>query len=130
MAPKLQIVTVLMQAHLDIIEVVGWYGSVFLFVSSSFQSVWGEAYKSLPLRWALIASIVVWEIGILICGDARGDTTFIVGCALVNLAGSGIHSGSFTVIASIAVLDKRDAYTGLADVVWGSASMTGLWVAG
>ncbi|TGO23176.1 hypothetical protein BPAE_0141g00060 [Botrytis paeoniae] len=63
-------------------------------------------------------------------GDARDDTASIVGCALVDLAGGGICFGSFTVIASIAVPDKRDACTGPAGAVWGVASVIGLLAQG
>ncbi|KAF7915183.1 uncharacterized protein EAE98_011268 [Botrytis deweyae] len=61
---------------------------------------------------------------------ARDETTFIVGCALVGLAGGSIYFGSFTVIPSIAVPDTRDACAGLAGAVWGVASVIGLLVEG
>ncbi|TGO72486.1 hypothetical protein BELL_0449g00030 [Botrytis elliptica] len=61
---------------------------------------------------------------------ARDETTFIVGCALVGLAGGSINFGSFTVIPSIAVPDTRDACAGLAGAVWGVASVIGLLVEG
>ncbi|KAF7907854.1 hypothetical protein EAE99_011853 [Botrytis elliptica] len=78
----------------------------------------------------VFTSIVVCEVSILICGVARDETTFIVGCALVGLAGGSINFGSFTVIPSIAVPDTRDACAGLAGAVWGVASVIGLLVEG
>ncbi|KAF7952597.1 uncharacterized protein EAE97_002094 [Botrytis byssoidea] len=110
MAPKLQIVTILMQVHdFHGIEIVGWYESVFLLALFSFQSVWRKAYIYFSFRWTFLASIVACEVCILIC------------------AGGGIHFSSFTAIASIAVPDKRDACTGFAgfdiDLSFGEASV-------
>jgi MFS family permease len=50
------------------IKSVGWYGSAFLLTLASFQSAWGKMYKYFPLKWTYIGSIVVFELGGLICG--------------------------------------------------------------
>ena len=50
------------------LDQVGWYASAFLMTLASFQSSWGKAYKYLPLKWSFLASVLIFEVGSLICG--------------------------------------------------------------
>ena len=49
-----------------------------------FQSASGKFYKYFPLKISFLASIVIFEMGSLICGVAQNSTTFIVGRAFVR----------------------------------------------
>ncbi len=50
---------------------VGWYASAFYMTLASFQSSWGKAYKYLPLKWTFLASVLIFELGSLICGTSN-----------------------------------------------------------
>jgi MFS transporter, DHA2 family, glioxin efflux transporter len=52
----------------DSLNEVGWYGSAFFLTLASFQSTWGKAYKFFSLKMTFITSIVIFELGSLICG--------------------------------------------------------------
>jgi MFS family permease len=47
---------------------IAWYGSAFFLTLAAFQSTWGKAYKYFPLKSAFLVSIVIFELGSLICG--------------------------------------------------------------
>ena len=47
---------------------VGCYGSAFFLTIAGFQSAWGKLYKFIPLKTIFLTSVVVFEVGSLICG--------------------------------------------------------------
>jgi drug/metabolite transporter (DMT)-like permease len=47
---------------------VGWYGSALFFPLAATQSLWGKAYKYFPIKSAFLLSIVIFEVGSLLCG--------------------------------------------------------------
>ncbi|EPE30953.1 MFS general substrate transporter [Glarea lozoyensis ATCC 20868] len=112
------------------IDSIGWYGSAFFLTLSSFQSAWGKAFKYFPLKSVYLVSILIFEVGSLICALSKNSTTLIVGRAIAGVGGAGIFSGSFTIIAFIAPPEKRGAYTGFVGGSYGVASVVGPLIGG
>jgi MFS family permease len=50
------------------LEDVGWYGSAMFFPLAATQSMWGKAYKYFSVKLVFLFSILVFEVGSLICG--------------------------------------------------------------
>ena len=107
------------------LDQVGWYGSAFFLTLASFQSTWGKAYKYFPLKASFLISILVFEIGSLVCGVAKDSTTLIVGRAIAGAGGAGIASGAYTIIAFSAPPQQRPAFTGILGASYGIASVIG-----
>jgi len=107
------------------LDQVGWYGSAFFLTLASFQSTWGKAYKYFPLKTSFLISILIFEIGSLVCAVAKNSTTLIVGRAIAGAGGAGIASGAYTIIAFSAPPQKRPAFTGILGASYGIASVIG-----
>lgn len=107
------------------VDQVGWYGSAFFLTLGAFQSTWGKAYKYFPLKLSFLISILIFEVGSLICAVANNSTTLIVGRAIAGAGGAGIASGSYTIIAFSAPPAKRPAFVGAMGAVFGLASVIG-----
>ncbi|KAG9792244.1 MFS-type transporter grgE [Exophiala dermatitidis] len=107
------------------LDQVGWYGSAFFLTIGSFQATWGKLYKYFPLKISYLASIIIFEVGSLICAVANDSTTLIVGRAVAGMGGAGIASGSYTIIAFSAPPKQRPAFTGVMGAVFGVASVIG-----
>jgi hypothetical protein len=107
------------------LDQVGWYGSAFFLTLASFQSTWGKAYKYFPLKTSFLISILIFEIGSLVCAVAKNSTTLIVGRAIAGAGGAGIASGAYTIIAFSAPPQQRPAFTGILGASYGVASVIG-----
>lgn len=107
------------------LDQVGWYGSAFFLTVASFQSTWGKGYKYFSLKWVFMLSILVFELGSLVCAVARNSTTLIVGRAIAGAGAAGLVSGAYTIIAFSAPPRQRPAYTGILGATYGVASVIG-----
>ena len=70
-------------------------------------------------------SILIFEIGSLVCAVAKNSTTLIVGRAIAGAGGAGIASGAYTIIAFSAPPQQRPAFTGILGASYGIASVIG-----
>jgi MFS family permease len=95
-----------------------------------FQSTWGKIFKYFPLKISFLVSIIVFEVGSLICAIARDPTTLVVGRAVAGLGGAGIGTGAFTIIAFAAKPEMRPMFAGLVGGTYGIAAVAGPLVGG
>ena len=107
------------------LDQVGWYGSAFFLTIGAFQSTWGKGYKYFPLKITFMLSILIFEVGSLVCALAQDSTALIVGRAVQGMGGAGIASGSYTIIAFSAPPKQRPAFTGVMGATFGGASVIG-----
>jgi MFS family permease len=104
---------------------IAWYGSSYIITNAAFQSCWGKAYTYFPLKITFLLSILVFEIGNVICALAPRSEVLIFGRTLAGMGGGGIMTGAFIIIALTAGPKYRAAYMGVLGVTFGLASVVG-----
>ncbi|KAL4867125.1 hypothetical protein BDV12DRAFT_210034 [Aspergillus spectabilis] len=109
---------------------MGWYGSAFFLTIASFQGTWGKIYRYFPVKSSFVSSMVLFEVGSLICAVAKNSTTLIVGRAIAGVGAAGISSGSYTILAFSVHPNKRAAVTGLLGASFAVASVVGPLIGG
>ncbi|KAH8424836.1 MDR family MFS transporter [Aspergillus melleus] len=112
------------------LDKISWYSSAFFMTNGGFQSFWGKAYKFFPLKHTFLLSILIFEVGSLLCAVAPNSTALIAGRAIAGVGAAGISTGVYTIIAFITEPQKRPTYTGLVGASYGAASVVGPLVGG
>lgn len=69
----------------------------------AFQLLFGKIYTFYPVKAVMLSSILLFEVGSVVCGAAPNSTAFIVGRALAGIAGAGIFAGSVSDPVSLKV---------------------------
>ena len=87
--------------------------------------LWGKLFTFFNLKWSYLTSIIIFEIGSLICGVSPNSTALIVGRAIAGIGSAGIFAGSFIIIACSVPLVKRAKYGALLGAMYGIASVAG-----
>jgi MFS family permease len=104
---------------------IAWYGSAYIVMQAAWQPVWGKAYHYFPLKTTFLLSILVFEVGNVICATAPSSEILIFGRVIAGTGSGGIFSGAFISIALTAGPDRRAGYMGLVSMAFGSASVIG-----
>ncbi len=106
------------------VELLPWIGTGFALGSTAILS-WGKAYGVFTVKWLYIFSILLFEIGSVVCGAAPSMAVFIFGRVLGGLGGSGMYSGALSYVAILTPLHERPMYMAGVAVVWGLGSVLG-----
>lgn len=104
---------------------VGWYGSSYLLVTCAFTLLLGKVYTFTNPKWVYLGSLVVFEIGSVVCGAAPNSTALIIGRAIAGLGNAGLFQGAVVIIVYIIPLPKRPQVMGFLGAVFGVASVCG-----
>lgn len=80
-------------------EKVGWYASAYFMTFGGFQSTWGKIFKYFPLKTSFLVSMLLFEVGSLMCGVAQDANTLIAGRAVAGLGGAGMATGAYVIVA-------------------------------
>ena len=90
-----------------------------------FQSSWGKAYKYFPLKATFITTILIFEIGSLLCAVAPNSTAFIVGRAIAGIGGAGVSTGGTVIFAFCAEPKRRPTLMSFVGVSYTIAAIFG-----
>lgn len=93
--------------------------------TATLQPLWGKAYKFFPSKPVYLLSILIFEIGSLICAVAPTSAALIIGRAIAGVGGAGVTSGSNIIVAQSAPPSKVPALLGVIGATFAIASVIG-----
>jgi MFS family permease len=76
------------------IQNLPWVGLGFPMASVAVILLVGRLYDLFNIKWLMIASVAIFEIGSAICGAAPTSDALIVGRVIAGIGGSGMYLGS------------------------------------
>ncbi|KAF2188497.1 MFS general substrate transporter [Zopfia rhizophila CBS 207.26] len=109
---------------------IAWYGSGFFVTMAAFQNMWGKQYKYFNVKLVYLVSILLFEVGSVICAAAPSSRTLIIGRAIAGVGGAGISTGSYLIVALSAPPRKMPALQGVISASFAIASVAGPLVGG
>ncbi|KAI0018951.1 efflux pump antibiotic resistance protein [Xylariomycetidae sp. FL0641] len=109
---------------------IGWYGSAYLFTVTAFQPAFGTVYKLFDAKWTYLSSIVLFEVGSILCAAAPTSSVFILGRTVQGIGAAGLYQGALAVVGLTVRLEKRPMVIGIVLSVFGLAVCFGPPVGG
>lgn len=129
---------------------VGWYGSAYTLTCCSFQLLFGKLYTLYSVKVVMLTSVLLFELGSVVCGAAPSSTAFIVGRAIAGVGAAGIFAGCvsqpppslrppsllthmlFQIVSMVYAvpLEKRPKLQGMFGALFGIASIVGPLIGG
>ncbi|KAL4886462.1 major facilitator superfamily domain-containing protein [Aspergillus karnatakaensis] len=104
---------------------IAWYGSSYTFATCAVQLVFGKLYQFHPSKPVFLSSLLVFEVGSLLCGVVTTSDMLIVGRTIAGLGATGLFSGCLIIIAKAVPLRVRPAHMGLVSSMHAVASVAG-----
>ncbi|KAI1106629.1 MFS general substrate transporter [Jackrogersella minutella] len=109
---------------------IGWYGSAYQLTTAASQLVFGRVYKFYEVKRVFLATVLLFEVGSVICGAAPNSIAFILGRAIAGLGSAGIFTGVMIIMLPLVPLRKRPMFQGIFGMVFGVSSVMGPLVGG
>ncbi|KAJ5201344.1 uncharacterized protein N7498_006007 [Penicillium cinerascens] len=81
---------------------LAWYPAAYSLTTCALTPLAGKLSATFPLRWIYITFFSIFMLGSLICGFAPNSNGFIVGRAVAGIGASGVASGGFVIVLTVA----------------------------
>ncbi|OBS24885.1 hypothetical protein FPOA_05422 [Fusarium poae] len=104
---------------------VAWYASAYLLTQLSAQPTFGKIYTFWNLKWAYLASSIIFEAGSILCVAAPSSPVFIIGRAVAGLGAAGVFCGAMIIISRIVEMRKRPLLLSIVSSMYGISSVIG-----
>ena len=95
-----------------------------------FHASWGKAFKYFDIKWTFILSLLIFEVGSLVCGVAPSSKALIAGRAIAGVGAGGISVGGTSIIAFSFPPKTRPVLMGFIGMIYGLASVLGPLIGG
>ena len=89
------------------------------------QTSAGKIYKYYNIKWTFLFSMLIFEVGSLICGIAPTSKTLIAGRAIAGLGGAGLSVGGTSIVAFTVTPKKRPMMMGVIGMTYCLAAVLG-----
>ncbi|KAF7335567.1 Major facilitator transporter-like protein [Mycena venus] len=108
----------------------GWVATSFILAQTVFLLLYGQILRIYPSKWILVSSIVIFEVGSLLCGVSQNVNQLIAGRTVSGLGAAGMFTAMFQVIAQVTRLEDRPRLFGLFGAVFALSSVIGPLIGG
>ncbi|KAF7328388.1 Major facilitator transporter-like protein [Mycena venus] len=114
----------------DSFSLQGWVATSFVLAQTVFILFYGQILRIFPAKWVLLSSIIIFEIGSLLCGVCQNVDQLIAGRTIAGVGAAGIFVGLFQVIAQVTRLEDRPQLFGLFGAVFALSAVIGPLIGG
>lgn len=104
---------------------MSWYAAAYFMTFGAAMTSAGKVFKYYDLKWSFFGSMIVFEIGSLICGVAPNSKTLIVGRAIAGLGGAGLSVGGTSIVSFTVAPAKRPLMMGIIGMTYCVAAVLG-----
>lgn len=112
------------------VQQLTWMGSGFPLGSIAVILLIGSLYSKFDQKWIMLGSLVLFEVGSVLCGASPSMTALIVGRVLAGIGGAGIYLGALNYFSETTSSAERGAYIAGIGLAWGFGCICGPLIGG
>ncbi|KAL1893965.1 hypothetical protein Sste5346_006106 [Sporothrix stenoceras] len=109
---------------------VSWYAAAYFMTFGAAQASAGKIYKYYNLKWSFLVSMLIFEVGSLVCAVAPSSTALVVGRAIAGLGGAGLSVGGTSIVALTVPPVQRPMMMGVIGAAYAIAAVLGPLIGG
>lgn len=107
------------------LDEIGWYGSAYLLTEMSTQPTFGRIFTYFDAKPTYLLTLLLFEIGSIICATAPNSIALIVGRAVSGTGAAGMLCGSLVIFGQVVPLRSRPFGMAIVTSVYGFAGVLG-----
>ncbi|KAG8904816.1 hypothetical protein FRB99_001122 [Tulasnella sp. 403] len=112
-------------SQFNALEQVTWLASAYFLTQCGLMLMYGQLLARLTTKWVYLTTVVIFEVGSLICGVAPNMNVLIFGRALAGVGAGGLYASTLAIIAVCTPLEKRPILFGAFGAVYAFSSVVG-----
>ncbi|VUC29473.1 unnamed protein product [Clonostachys rosea] len=112
-------------AEFNGLDDVSWYAAAYFMTFGAAQTSAGKIYKFFNLKWTFLWSMLIFEVGSLICGVAPTSKALVAGRAIAGLGGAGLSVGGTSIISLTVPPAKRPLMMGIIGMTYCLSAVLG-----
>ncbi|KAG8900072.1 hypothetical protein FRB99_006265 [Tulasnella sp. 403] len=112
-------------SQFNALEQVTWLATAYFLTQCGLMLMYGQLLARLTTKWVYLATLVIFEVGSLICGAAPNINILIFGRAFAGVGAGGLYASTLAIIAVCTPLDKRPLFFGTFGAVFALSSVVG-----
>ncbi|KAJ7723274.1 ABC transporter [Mycena maculata] len=112
-------------SHFDSFALQGWIADSYILAETAFLLVHGKLLRIFAAKYVLIAGIILFELGSLVCGLAQGVGQIIAGRTFSGIGAASIFVSMIQVISQATRLEDRARLFGIFGALFGMSSIIG-----
>ncbi|KAJ7737809.1 ABC transporter [Mycena maculata] len=114
----------------DSFSLQGWVASAFVLAQTVFLLFFGQLLRVYPAKWVMVSSIIIFEVGSLVCGVSQIVGQLIAGRTVSGLGAAGLFVAMLQIISQVTRLEDRPRLLGFFGAVFGLSSVIGPLIGG
>ncbi|KAJ7880542.1 ABC transporter [Mycena olivaceomarginata] len=107
-----------------------WIATSFVLTQTVFILFYGQILRIFAAKWVVVSSILIFEIGSLLCGVSQNVDQLIAGRKMAGLGSTGLSISMMQVLGQATRLEDRPRLFGFTGAVFGLSSVIGSLIGG
>ncbi|KAF3065400.1 Efflux pump roqT [Trichoderma lentiforme] len=112
------------------IQNLQWVGLGFPMASVAVILLMGRLYSLFNIKWLMVITTAIFEIGSAICGAAPTSDALIIGRVIAGIGGSGMYLGALSYFSVFTTNKEATLYNAGIGLAWGFGSILGPVIGG
>ncbi|KAH8916038.1 MFS general substrate transporter, partial [Atractiella rhizophila] len=108
LAPALPVIV----SKFNALDKIGWVSSAYFLMQCGLMLFFGTVLNVCDRKWIFITSVIIFEVGSLLCAVSGSVELLIFGRAVAGVGASAIYVSIISILTEITTLEQRPVFFG------------------